>query len=336
MTALPTAAEVRQAIRDFLLSALPRPEAASRPELAEYARMLRDYPERGGKMLRGALLVYTGLAYGAAFERLLPVAAALELFQNWALIHDDIEDGSDERRGRPALHRLYGVPLALNVGDALHAMQWGLLVRAGVSPEVLLEFVRVVERTAQGQHLEIAWTEAQRFDLTEADYLEMVGLKAAYYTAVAPLRLGVLVAGGEPPEAFEEAGMRLGTGFQIVDDVLNLKGDPVRYGKEIGGDLWEGKRTLVLLHFLQNASPEERRRAERLLCLPRTQKPADEVAWLHHQLLSSGALAYAERMAEGLLEEGLARLKPLLQEVPQRAFGAQVVELLEGLVHREA
>ncbi|RIH87700.1 Octaprenyl diphosphate synthase [Meiothermus luteus] len=336
MTALPSAAEVRQAIQGCLLSALPRPETASRPELAQFARMLRDYPERGGKMLRGALLVYTGLAYGAALEQLLPVAAALELFQNWALIHDDIEDGSDERRGKPALHRIYGVPLALNAGDALHALQWGLLVQAGVPQGVLLEFVRLVERTAQGQHLEIAWMEGQRLDLTEADYLEMVGLKAAYYTAVAPLRLGVLVAGGEPPQAFEEAGMKLGTGFQIVDDVLNLKGDPAKYGKEIGGDLWEGKRTLVLLHFLRNAGPEERQRAERLLCLPRPQKPAAEVAWLHHRLISSGALAYAERVAEGFLEEGLGRLRPLLQEAPRRAFGARVVELLEGLVRREA
>lgn len=336
MVAVLPLAQVREAIRQYLLESLPKPEAAHRPELAQYARMLRDYPERGGKMLRGTLLVYTGLAYGAALEGVLPIAAALELFQNWALIHDDIEDASDERRGKPALHRLYGVPLALNAGDALHARQWALLVEAGASGGILLEFVRMVEQTAQGQHLEMSWMEGQRFDLGEPDYLEMVGQKAAYYTAVAPLRLGALAAGVEPPATFEEAGLKLGIGFQIVDDVLNLQGDPHKYGKEIAGDLWEGKRTLILLRFLQQANPQERRRAEALLRLPREQKPASEVHWLHQSLLQSGAVAYAQQVAEGLLAEGLSALEPVLRRAPQGALGAAVLEVLQSLVQREA
>ncbi len=336
MTAALSPAQVRAAIQQYLLDALPNPEAARRPELAEYARLLRDYPERGGKMLRGMLLVYTGLAYGAEFKPLLPIAAALELFQNWALIHDDIEDASDERRGKPALHKLYGMPLALNAGDALHAKQWALLIEAGVSQAVLLEFVRLVELTAEGQHLEMTWMERQRFDLGEPDYLEMVGQKAAYYTAVAPLRLGVLAAGLKPPAVLEEAGMKLGIGFQIMDDVLNLVGDPAKYGKEIAGDLWEGKRTLILLHFLQQARPEERQRAEQLLCIPREQKPAPEVGWLHQQLLQSGAVAYAQTLAEQMLAEGLSLLEPVLFQAPRRDLGAVVLEVLQSLVRREA
>lgn len=190
-----------------MLEALPHPDQAGRAELAEYARMLRDYPERGGKMLRGMLLVYAGLAHGARLEQLLPVAAALELFQNWALIHDDIEDASEERRGRPALHRLYGMPLALNAGDALHARMWAMLIEARASYLVLDEFVRVVDLTAQGQHLEMSWMQTHRLDLTEQDYLLMCAQKAAYYTAVAPLRLGALSAGVEPPATYIEAGL---------------------------------------------------------------------------------------------------------------------------------
>lgn len=329
-------AQVREAIQQYLLEALPKPQAAHRPELAEYARMLRDYPERGGKMLRGTLLVYTGLAYGADLKQLLPIAAALELFQNWALIHDDIEDASDERRGKPALHKLYGMPLALNAGDALHAKQWALLIESGVSQGVLLEFVKLVERTAQGQHLEMTWMERQRFDLQEADYLEMVGQKAAYYTAVAPLRLGVLAAGLEPAPVLEEAGMKLGVGFQIVDDVLNLSGDPAKYGKEIAGDLWEGKRTLILLHFLASADASERERTERLLCIPREQKPAEEVDWLHRRLLETGSVDYAQKVAEQMLAEGLATLEPVLQSTPKSAFGSLVLEILQSLVRRDA
>lgn len=336
MTSTLSPALLREAIQQYILDGLPRPEAAQRPELAEYAQMLRDYPERGGKMLRGMLLVYSGLAYGAELKQLLPIAAALELFQNWALIHDDIEDASDERRGKPALHKLYGMPLALNAGDALHAKQWAMLIEAGVSQGVLLEFVRLVELTAQGQHLEMTWMQRQRFDLQESDYLEMVGQKAAYYTAVAPLRLGVLAAGWEPAAVLEEAGMKLGIGFQIVDDVLNLKGDPAKYGKEIAGDLWEGKRTLILLHFLHKADADERRRAENLLCIPREQKTALEVSWLHHRLLQSGALDYAQAMAEQMLAEGLAMLEPVLLGAPKSAGGAVVLEILQTLVRREA
>lgn len=329
-------AQVREAIQQYLLEALPKPEAAHRPELAEYAGMLRDYPERGGKMLRGTLLVYTGLAYGAEFKQLLPIAAALELFQNWALIHDDIEDASDERRGKPALHKLYGMPLALNAGDALHAKQWALLIESGVSQGVLLEFVKLVERTAQGQHLEMTWMERQRFDLQESDYLEMVGQKAAYYTAVAPLRLGVLAAGLEPAPVLEEAGTKLGIGFQIVDDVLNLLGDPAKYGKEIAGDLWEGKRTLILLRFLQKAGVGERTRAENLLRIPREQKSAVEVRWLHQHLLQSGAVAYAQTVAEQMLAEGLATLEPVLLKTPRSTVGEVVLQILQTLVRREA
>lgn len=336
MTAALSPAELRETIRKYVLDALPEPESASRAELAEYARLLRDYPERGGKTLRGMLLCYMGLAYGAELEQLLPVAAALELFQHWALVHDDIEDGSDERRGKPALHKLYGMPLALNAGDALHARMWGMLVEARVSYAVLDEFGKLVDLTAQGQHLEMTWVEGGRFDLSEGDYLEMVAQKAAYYTAVAPLRLGALAAGVEPPPVLEEAGIKLGVGFQMVDDVLNLRGDRAKYGKEIAGDLWEGKRTLILLHFLLKADADERERAEALLETPRDRKNPDEVNWLHGRILESGALHYAQGITERMLAEGMTALRPVLLSLPNQHPARVALEVLEALVKREA
>jgi geranylgeranyl diphosphate synthase type II len=182
----------------------------------------------------------------------------------------------------------------------------------------------------------MTWMQRQRFDLQEADYLQMVGQKAAYYTAVAPLRLGVLAAGLEPAPVLEEAGMKLGIGFQIVDDVLNLQGDPAKYGKEIAGDVWEGKRTLILLRFLQNADAGERARAENLLRIPREQKSALEVDWLHRCLLQSGAVDYAQTLAEQMLTEGLSMLEPVLLKAPRGAMGRVVLEILQTLVRREA
>jgi len=316
-----------EALRERILAHLPRPEEARREEERVYYALLRDYPERGGKLLRGRLLLAVAEGFGAPEEAALDAAAALELFQNWVLIHDDIEDGSEERRGQPALHRKYGVPLALNAGDALHARMWGVLVGAGVSGEVLGEFVRLVERTAYGQHLDLFWITRGVLDLSEEDYLEMVRHKTAYYTAVAPLRVGALLAGVRPPEAFATAGEALGVAFQIVDDVLNLEGDAAVYGKEIAGDLWEGKRTLIVLDFLRRAPPAEAERARRLLLTPREAKDPAEVAWLHHRLLESGAVARAKERALVLAEGALAELEPLL---PPRAL-----ELLTSLVRRD-
>lgn len=327
---------LRQELQQRMLGALPLPQEALRPELRQYAELLRDYPLRGGKMLRGMLLVYSALAHGGSLEAALRVASALELFQNWVLIHDDIEDESEERRGRPALHLLYGMPLALNAGDALHARMWAMLVQAALPLEVLQEFAYLVEHTAQGQHLEINWMQEQRFDLSEDDYLLMCGQKAAYYTAVAPLKLGALVAQVSPPAAYTEAGMQLGIGFQIIDDVLNLAGDASKYGKEIAGDLWEGKRTLILLHYLNQASAPERERAQALLRIPRLQKEAAEVAWLHQRLLQSGAVAHAQAQAELRLHQGLQQLRPWLQSLPGQPAAAVLLSILEQLVKRES
>ena len=219
------------------------PASPSRPELEQFYALLRDYPERGGKRLRGLLLLLSAAAHGAPWEQGVGVAAALELFQNWVLIHDDIEDDSEDRRGSPALHKQVGLPVALNVGDALHIYMWRTLLRhvwnldarAGGQRQgqrLVETFEEMISRTAEGQHLDLTWVAEGRFDVTEADYLAMVTLKSAYYTVVAPLVLGALCAGAEPDPRLSEAGLALGVAFQIRDDVLNLMRD-VSYGKEL-------------------------------------------------------------------------------------------------------
>jgi len=326
--------KLTEAIRGAIEKALPALEAATRPELAQYVRLLREYPERGGKMLRGQLVVLTARAHGGEAAA-LPVAAALELFQNWVLIHDDIEDDSEERRGRPALHRLYPMPLALNAGDALHAIMWRVLLEAAASREVMAEFARLIETTASGQHLDLAWVHEGRFDLSPEDYFEMVERKAAYYTGVAPLRLGALVAGKQPHPSFATAGLELGVAFQIIDDVLNLEGEHEAYGKEIAGDLWEGKRTLILIDYLSQAPAEERARAEEILRQPRQQKNPEDVAWLHRRIVGSGAAARARRLAEEKAAAALAELEAVFAELPGRGAAAETLGLLRKLVDRQ-
>ncbi|MFC4425792.1 polyprenyl synthetase family protein [Deinococcus navajonensis] len=317
-----------------LLSLLPEP--SGRPELRQYAEMLRDYPQRGGKGIRSELLLASARAHGvrpgtAEWEGALWLAAGLELFQNWVLIHDDIEDDSEERRGRPALHRLHGLPLALNAGDALHAYMWAAVWRSGVTG-AMEAFLDMIHRTAEGQHLDLSWVEHGEWALGPADYLEMVRLKTAYYTVVVPLQLGARAAGTEPHPDFEAAGLALGAAFQIRDDVLNLAGDPVKYGKEIAGDLLEGKRTLIVLHWLSSAPDNQRQAFLAQMRRPRAEKDAAVIAQLHQWLLDSGSVAHAQALADTEAARGLTLLEQAFARLdPQSAVPAAAQELLGAM-----
>ena len=331
-------AGMRPELLSRVLSLLP--QAGRRPELNVYAHMLRDYPQRGGKGIRSELLLASARAHGAqqstpAWEGALWLAAALELFQNWVLIHDDIEDDSEERRGQPALHRLHGVPLAINAGDGLHAYMWAAVHRAGV-PGSMEEFLDMIHRTAEGQHLDLSWVEQRTWTLTEADYLEMVQLKTAYYTVVVPLRLGALAAGAPPAQAFTEAGLALGAAFQIRDDVLNLTGDPTRYGKEIGGDLLEGKRTLIVLHWLAAAPEAQRAAFVEQMRRDRPDKDAAAIAEIHRWLLDSGSVAHAQAFADARAAEGLTLLEGALQLAPDQAAVRELLDAMRALATRDA
>lgn len=316
------------------------PAGGDTPELARYAQMLRDYPQRGGKGIRSELLLGTARAYGVQpespeWQRALWLAAALELFQNWVLIHDDIEDDSEERRGRPALHRLHGVPLAINAGDALHVYMWMAVRRSGVD-RALDEFMQMVLKTAEGQHLDLAWVESREWNLTEADYLRMVRLKTAYYTVIYPLRLGALAAEREPAPQFEAAGLALGTAFQIRDDVLNLIGDPAKYGKEIGGDLLEGKRTLIVLHWLAQTTPEQRKEFLERMNRARTEKDAGQIEELLVWLRQSGSVRYAQDFADREARTGLRALEEALADAPDRDATQALLGTMKVLATRDA
>lgn len=235
--------------------------------------MILDYPMRGGKALRPALSVATCLGLGGHLEAILPTAATLELYHNAFLIHDDIEDESWWRRGKPTLHVDHGVPIAVNVGDAMLSLSLQPLLdnveRVGLGPalRILRAVAKMTRLTVDGQALELEWVRSNTWRLGDADYLKMVELKTSWYSFITPLQAGAIAAGAGPErlEPLESLGRHLGAAFQITDDLLNLRADPEEYGKEIGGDLWEGKRTLMLLHALRSAEADDRDRAVRIL-----------------------------------------------------------------------
>ena len=276
---------------------------------AEYlADALRDYPARGGRSLRSSLCIAVARAFGASLDEALDSAVALEMLHNSFLIHDDVEDDSEERRGGPALHVLHGVPIAVNVGDALCVLSLRPLLRNQktlghrLSLRILEETERMVCETVEGQAIELGWRRANTIDIGDEDYLRMVLKKTCWYTTIFPARAGALIGSrdGVDLEPFLRFGFFLGAAFQIQDDILNLIGDPAQYGKEIGGDLWEGKRTLMIIHLLNNADDGEVSRLAAFLGTPRGQKSSREARWVADLMSFYGSIDHCRRVAHGL------------------------------------
>jgi geranylgeranyl diphosphate synthase type II len=239
--------------------------------------LMLDYPLRSAKALRPSLCIATSRALGGRLECVLRSAAALELYHNAFLIHDDVEDGSELRRDRPTLHRLHGVPVAVNVGDAMLALSLEPLLEnmrllgMGKALRILEIVARMARETAEGQAIELDWIRAARFDLADADYVRMVHKKTSWYTFVAPMLIGAVAAGADARllVALRKFASLLGIAFQIQDDVLNLTADRALYGKEIEGDLWEGKHTLMVLHMMRTVGDADRERARGILARAR-------------------------------------------------------------------
>jgi geranylgeranyl diphosphate synthase type II len=262
--------------------------------------LILDYPLRGGKALRPALSIATCLGLGGHLEAVLPTAATLELYHNAFLIHDDIEDESWWRRGKPTLHIDHGVPIAVNVGDAMLSLSLQPLLdnveRVGLGPalRILRAVAKMTRLTVDGQALELEWVRSNTWRLEDADYLKMVELKTSWYSFITPLQAGAIAAGAGPERLapLESLGRHLGAAFQITDDLLNLRADPEEYGKEIGGDLWEGKRTLMLLHTLRCAEPKDMDRAVQILARRRPSADGEMVLTeLLDRLTASGQLS---------------------------------------------
>ena len=275
-----------------------------------YSLML-DYPLRYGKALRPAIAIAVCRAYGGSLAAVAPTAAVLELYHNAFLIHDDIEDQSYLRRAEETLSRKHGVASAINVGDAMLAATMQPLLdnmgRIGLGPTLrLLRLVaRMARESAEGQMLELSWISGGVWDQSDADYVRIVHKKTGWYSFLAPAMAGAIVAGLSEADAARVglAFLPLGVAFQIQDDVLNLAADGADYDKDLWGDLWEGKHTLILIHALRRAPAEERAEALRILARPQSATGPDAALRAKlEEMRARGALdaaAYEELRAAG-------------------------------------
>jgi geranylgeranyl pyrophosphate synthase/uncharacterized protein with NAD-binding domain and iron-sulfur cluster len=295
----------REMLADTLAAGIPRRE----PQCHLYG-LIRDFIDRSGKGLRPALCLATARALGGSAEHALPAAAGLEMLHNAFLVHDDIEDGSESRRGIATMHRRVGIPLAVNTGDSMNALAMRLFRKTGdrLRPEAAMRFFDEIDHllveTLEGQAVELGWVRDNNLTVGVDDYLRLVLKKTAWYSFIHPMRIGALVANADDQslDRFDRFGYLLGVAFQITDDVLNLVGDVGRYGKEIDGDLWEGKRTIVLTHALSHANEADRAWIGSFLARPRERRLPREVLRLHRILASGGSIAWAQQSAATFAE----------------------------------
>ncbi len=307
---------VKASVDDLILTKLLPKKSKVREVDLLYA-MMRDYPSRQAKGMRPFLCVTACRAAGGKEEDALLTAACIELFQNWILIHDDIEDGSQLRRGEPSLHVKYDEGLALNTGDALHAKMWEALLgnsdTLGLEKSfaVMREFSHMVNQTTEGQHMELGWVVGKRWDLDEKDYYEMCTRKTSWYTVASPCRLGAIIAGAGSKVLGElkEFGINLGVAFQIQDDALNLVGDTKKFGKAKSDDILEGKRTLILLHLLGVAGQSDRDRVVSIMNKGREAKSEADVSFVLSLIDKYDAVGFARKRATELMKESMVSLR---------------------------
>jgi geranylgeranyl diphosphate synthase type I len=281
-------------------------------EPSEFYASVWDLLDRGGKRFRPALTFLACECVGGKKEDAVGAAAAIELLHNMTLVHDDIEDQSELRRGKPCIHKIYGVPSAINAGDAMLIKVFEIANSSRIPAE---RCQRLVAKIASRAY-EITWGQAFEFSMwkrrnfTEEDVIRLLRYKTGALTGLSTE--GGAIAGGGSQEQLEilgEFGETVGIAFQIVDDLLNVTGDVKEYGKEIGGDIREGKKTVLAAHLLKAANPQDKKTFSRLLGKKRvTKNEIRRVIGLYERY---GSIEYAKAQAKGHLENALRALNRL-------------------------
>lgn len=328
--------------RDLVLSEIQQIVPRNRYRSVLYDLML-EYPLRQGKAFRPALCIAACRGLSGRLQDVLRTASVLELYHNAFLLHDDVEDGSLMRRGLPTLHRDYGVPIAVNVGDGLNALCLQPLLDnmetlgLGKALRILQLIARMARESVEGQAVELDWVRRAAWQLRDRDYFLMCYKKTCWYTFIVPMQVGAIIAGATPLQLarLKRYAVFVGLAFQIQDDVLNLAADEGLYGKEIGGDLWEGKRTLILLHMMRSASPDEWEKACRLLELPRERKTNSDINYLFSLIHRYGSIEYARAVALRLARKAEQIFHQALDEMPASVHRDFILGMAEHVITRD-
>ena len=324
-----------EAIRFLLLKTL----SAKHPQ--SLYEPMREYPQRGGKGFRATLCLTTCKAYGGNPQDARFAASAIELFGNYALVHDDIEDGSLMRRGGPTLHVKFGVPLAINAGDGLLVKAWEMMImnrtilKVDDTLRLLDEFRKMCLNAIEGQAIELDWICRRKWGIKENDYFEMIRKKTAWYTCIGPCRIGAIIANAQESEVEKivDFATPMGVAYQLQDDILNVSQKEEIYGKEFAGDIYEGKRTLMIIRLVNLCTQQERKRIIDIMNRPREKKTTHDVNYIIELMEKYDCLTYAKTILRKLSVQSKKALKKL--SLPDNQGRMELEHILRFSTNRE-
>lgn len=270
----------------------------------------RQYPYAGGKRMRPSMVLAACGAVGGDKSKAVPLAVAIEYIHNFTLIHDDIMDGDEKRRGMVTSHVKYGLPTAILAGDALMTKAFEIISDLDIPDSVLRKIVKVttlaVWDLARGQQMDINNENGEK--VTMEQYIETIRLKTSVLFAAGAAG-GALVGGADDDtvKAIHEYAMSLGVAFQMYDDILGIIGDPAKTGKSSGNDIRKGKSTVMVCHALKNIRDESTLN-EFHSVLGKLDASEAEIDKARKILKDAGSIDYAIEMAEKYTKDAIAKL----------------------------
>ena len=259
----------------------------------------------GGKRLRPIITILAGKSLGYDDDKLYSLAAMVEFIHTSTLVHDDVVDESELRRGRATANHLFGNAAAVLVGDFLYTRAFQLMVGSG-SMKILEVMADATNIIAEGEVMQLM--NIGNIDITEAEYIQVIQYKTAKLFEAAA-QVGAILAGATPEQeqALKDYGMYVGTAFQIIDDILDYSGDTAEIGKNVGDDLAEGKPTLPLIYLMRQGNEQAAQDVRHAL------QNADRSYFdkIHAHVMQSDALAYATQQARIAVNQAIACLDKL-------------------------
>lgn len=273
---------------------------------------------RGGKRWRPVLLLLSYEAFGGNPKDVMDFVVIPEIVHNGTLLCDDVEDDSELRRGKPCIHKIYGVDVAINAGNAMYYLPLLALKKNKhkFSAEVIAKAYEIYSQEminiSYGQGMDIWWHKGKKFNVSEQEYLQMCAYKTGTLARMAA-KLGALLANAsdEEVEAIGKCAEGIGVAFQIQDDILNLIGEKFGESKGVGEDIHEGKRTLMVIHTLEKADKKDAERLREILLMHTNDRKIIREAI--DIVKKYGAIEYAKTKAAEIVTTAWKELDPLLK-----------------------
>ncbi len=295
--------EMDPAIRSYIKDELPE----------NLIEACRQYPYAGGKRMRPAMVLSACGAVGGNKEKALPMAVAIEYIHNFTLIHDDLMDGDEKRRGMTTSHVKYGMPTAILAGDALFAKAFEIMANMDIPAETMRKAMQIVTVAvwdlARGQQMDV--NNENEGQVSMEDYIETIRLKTSVLFA-AGAASGALIGGANDDvvKAVHEYAMSLGVAFQMYDDILGIFGDPSKTGKSAGNDIRKGKSTVMVCHALKTIKDTKELETFKSI-LGKLDATDDEIEIARGILKKNGSLDYAVELATKYTKDAIVKLDVL-------------------------